>query len=56
MGPSRNQTGEREERLEAYERRLSAREEHRRHAMIELDNEQMRREELVEQMIEPYQE
>ena len=51
----KNQTGEREERPEADQQRLTAWEEHRRHAMIEIDNEQMRREELVEQMIKPYQ-
>ncbi|HRZ57965.1 MAG TPA: S8 family peptidase, partial [Candidatus Paceibacterota bacterium] len=42
------------EKPEAYEHRLAAWEEERRHAMIAIDNEQMRRETLAEQMIQPY--
>jgi Subtilase family len=42
------------EKAEVYEHRLAAWEEQRRHAMIEIDNERLRREVLVEQMIQPY--
>lgn len=47
-------TQRKREKTQVYEQRLATWEEQHRHAMIEIDNEQMRRETLVEQMIQPY--